>query len=199
MGLTRVGGMPWFVAAALAAGALAASGLEAQGQNPADIQAAQEVEPSVDSTEVWERPPIVSLGLRMEFAGLASPGASVQVTVIPGRLWLSLEYLAQMVRWKVQYDPHTRRDHHHFGRLVAGVGRGDGPILFVFHERGVATIKTHPKSWRGRTYYLSGIGLGAGYTVRRVTGTLELSVGGANRSSGSLYASLGASLRFRLF
>ena len=188
MGLTRVGGTPWFVAAALAAGTVAAPGLPAQ-----------EAEVPVDSTEMRDRPPIVSLGLRLEFAGLVSPGASVRVNLIPGRLWLSLEYLAQMIRWRVQYDPHTRRDHVHFGRVIAGVGRGDGPILFVFYERGVATIKTHPESWRGQTYGLSGIGLGAGYAARRVTATLELSVGGANRSSGSLYASLGASLRFRLF
>ena len=188
MNVTRVGGAPWFVAAVLVAGAVATPGVQAQ-----------EVELQVDSTKVRERPLSVSLGLRLEFVGVESPGASVQVTLTPGRLWFSLEYLAQMVRWRVQYDPHTRRDHVHFGRLVAGGGTGDGPILFVFYERGVATIKTHPESWRGRTYDLSGIGLGAGYTARRVTAALEFSVGGANRSSGSLYASLGASLRFRLF
>lgn len=189
MGLTRVGGPPWFVAAVLAAGTVAAPNLQAQ-----------EVELPVDSTETRERPFSVSLGLRLELMGVASPGASVGMTLTPGRgLWFSAEYLAQMVRWRVQYDPHTRRDHVHFGRLVAGVGTGDGPILFVFYERGAATIKTHPESWRGRTYDMSGIGLGAGYTARRVTATLDLSIGGANRSSGSLYASLGASLRFRLF
>lgn len=187
-GLTRVGGTQWFVAAALAAGTVAAPNLQAQ-----------EAELPVDTAAMRDRPFIVSLGLRLEFVGLASPGASLQMTLIPGRLWFSLEFLAQMIRWNVQYDPHTRRDHLYLGRLVAGVGKGEGLSVFVFHERGAGVIRTHPESWRGRTYDLSGIGLGAGYTVGRVTTAFDLSLGGENRSSGSLYVGLGISLRLGLF
>ncbi len=188
MNVTRVGGVPWFVAAVLVAGAVAAPGVQAQ-----------KVEPPVDSTEVRDGPFSVSLGLRLEFLGVASPGASLQMTLTGGRLWFSLEFLARMIRWNVQYDPHTRRDHRYSARLIAGVGTGEGPSAFVLYERGTATIKTHPEYWRGRTYGFSGIGLGTGYTVGRVTATFELSLGVSNRASGALYGSLGMSLRLRLF
>lgn len=187
-GLTRTGGAPWFAAAVLVAGAVATPGVQAQ-----------EVELPVDSAGMRDGPFSMSLGLRLELVGVESPGASLRMTLTPDRVWFSLEFLAQMIRWNVQYDPHTRRDHVYFGRAAAGVGTGEGLSGFVFYERGVAVIKTHPESWRGRTYDVSGIGLGVGYTVRRATFGLELSVGGANRSSGSLYGSLAVSVRFRLF
>ncbi|MDE2796085.1 MAG: hypothetical protein OXL34_14795 [Gemmatimonadota bacterium] len=205
MNVTRVGGAPWFVAALLVTGAVAAPGMQAQ-----------EAELRVDSTEVKERPLSVSLGLRLEFWEVTSPGASLQVTLTPGRLWFSLGFLAQMVRWNVRYDPYTLRDHAYLGRLSAGVGTGEGPSLFLFYEKGTGVVKTHLETRRrrgwtgGSTYGLSGIGLGTGYTAGRVTATLDLSLGvssspiespsdpfGANNES--LYGLFGASVRFRLF
>ena len=156
MGVTRVGGAPWFTAAVLVVGAVVASGVQAQ-----------KVEPPGDSTEMRDRPFSVSPGLRLEFFGVASPGASLQVTLTPDRLWFSLEFLAQMTRWNVQYDPFTRRDHLYLGRLIAGVGTGEGLSGFVFYERGIGVIKTHPASRRGKTHGLSGIGLGAGVYRRK--------------------------------
>ena len=195
-GLTRGGGAPWLVAAVLAAGAVAAPNLQAQ-----------EGEPSVDSTEVRERPLSVSLGLRLEFLGLASPGASLQMTLNPGRLWFSLEYLAQMMRWKTnrspcdgRHDLHTRRDHVHIGRLVAGVGRGGGPSAFVFYERGAGATKTCRGSLRQHTYGLRGVGLGAGYTAGRVTAALDFSLGEELKTpSPYLYGLFGISVRIGLF
>jgi len=104
-----------------------------------------------------------------------------------------------MVRWNVQYDALTRRDHLYLGRLTAGVGTGEGPSAFVFYEKGKGVIRTEPASVRGDTYRLTGIGLGAGYTVESVTIMLDLSVGGANRSSPDLYGLYGISLQYRLF
>lgn len=196
MRVTRVGRAPWFVAAVLAAGAVAAPGMQAQ-----------QVELPVDSTEVRERPPIVSLGLRLEFVGVMSSGASVRVTLIPGRVWLSLDYLAQMLRWETnrspcsgRYDPHTRRDHVHIGRLVAGVGTGGGPSAFVFYEHGAGATRTRCGPMGQNTYGLSGVGLGAGYTAGRVTATLDFSLGAErNVPSPYFYGLFGISLRFRLF
>lgn len=193
--VTRVGGSQWFMALVLVVGAVAAPTLQAQ-----------EMELPVDTTEVRERPAILSLGLRLEFVGLASPGASVHMTLIPGRLWLSLEYLAQMMRTETKlgcggrYDPHTRRDHLHIGRLAAGVGRGEGLSAFVFFESGAGVIKTRCEPAREDTYGLSGVGLGAGYTAGRVTTALDLSIGvERNVPSPYFYGLLGISLRFRLF
>ena len=185
---TRVRATPWFMVAVLAEVAVAVPGLQAQ-----------EVEPPGDSAEVEDRQFSVSPGVRLEFFGVASPGASLQVTWFPDRLWVSLEFLAQMTRWNVQYDPLTRRDHLYFGRLMAGVGRGEGPSAFVFYERGIGVIKTEPASWRGDTYRLTGIGLGVGYTVGRVTTSFDLSLGEANRSNPNLYGLIGISLQYRLF
>jgi len=55
MGMTQAGGAPWLMAAMLAAGAVAAPGLESQ-----------EVAPPGDSDETGERPFSVSAGARLE-------------------------------------------------------------------------------------------------------------------------------------
>lgn len=195
MRVTRVGGSQWFLALVLVAGAVAAPTLQAQ-----------EMELPVDTTAVREQPDILSLGLRLELVGLASPGAILRMTLIPGRMWLSLEYLAQMMRTETKigcsgrHDPHARRYHLHIGRLVAGVGRGEGPSAFVFFESGAGVIKTRCEPERENTHGLSGVGLGAGYTAGRVTAALDLSVGAErNVPSPYFYRLLGISLRFRLF
>ena len=189
MDMTRTVGAPWLMAAMLTAGAVAAPGLQSQ-----------EVDSAGDSDETGDRLFSVSAGARLELFGVASPGASLRATwAAPKWVWFSLELLAQMVRWNVQYDALTRRDHLYLGRLAAGIGTGEGPSAFVFYEKGEGVIRTEPAFARGDTYRLTGIGLGAGYTFERVTIMLDLSVGGGNRSSPDLYALYGMSLRYRLF
>lgn len=123
----------------------------------------------------------------------------------PGRVWFSMSFIAQMRRWNVQYGPHTRRDQV-LRRYAIGVGTDDGPSAFVFLEGGTARIETHPATMRGKTYGLFGIGMGAGYTVGRVTATVDLSHGETRRRRYppqsypvDLYTILGTSLRWRLF
>lgn len=167
---------------------------------------AQEVEPHVDSTDVGEWF-TVSLGARLEFRGVASPGLIGQLTVSPkpGRVWFSMGFLAQMRRWTVRYDPHTRRDQVFLRRYAIGVGTDGGPSAFVFLEGGTGRIETDPDSLRGKTYGLIGVGLGAGYTVGRVTATVDLSHGETRRRKypptsyqADLYTILGVSVRWRL-
>ena len=168
---------------------------------------AQEVEPQVDSTALgdWF---VVSLGARLDIRGVASPGVTGQLTVTPrpGRVWFSMGFLAQMRRWTVQYDPHTRRDQVFLRRYAIGVGTDGGPSAFVFLEGGTGRIETYPDSLRGKTYGLFGVGLGAGYTVGRVTATVDLSHGETRRRLPKqpsypvdLYTILGVSARCRLF
>ena len=161
----------------------------------------QEAEPARDSAWAVDRPLSVLLGVRGELTGILSPGASLQLTWnTPDRWpWLAVEFLAQTVRWNVQYDDKTRRDQLHFGRLRLGVGKGQGPSVFVFFEKGRGTIKTEPAYWRAKIYDLEGLGAGMGITVGRISSSVEASIGGANRSSPDLYGSLGVALQFRAF
>ena len=188
MGLTRVGVVPWFVATVLVA-AFAAPGLQAQ-----------EVEQSPDgATE--EGPQLgVLVGIRAELFGEVSPGASLDLILdSPKRpIWLSVQFLAQMIRWNVQYDPWTRRDHLYVGQVRLGLGRRRGPRIYALAEHGIGVIKTEPAAWRGRTYNLTGFGLGVGLAGERFTTSFEIVIGVANRSSPGLYGSLGVSLQYRL-
>lgn len=173
----------------LAVGALAASVLEAQ-------EVSRE---RVGSTE--DGPPFdVLVGLRGELSGLFSPGASLDIRFgFPGRpVWVSLGFLAQMIRWDVQYDADIRRDHLYLARVRLGLGRGEGPIVYGLVETGTGSIRTYPEDWRGRTYDLTGFGLGLGWTVRRVTSSVEVVLGGANRADPDLYGSLGIAFQYRI-
>lgn len=178
-----------FVAAVMASGSVAAPCAQAQ-----------EVEPRADSTTLSFT---VSLGPRIEFRSVASPGVTGQLTVTPrpGRVWFSWSFLAQMRRWT------ARRDHVFLRRFDLGVGTDEGPSAFVFVEGGTGRTETHPDSLSGRTYGLFGIGLGAAYTVGRVTATADLGHGEIKRREcpplncypADLYTIWGVSLRWRLF
>jgi len=165
---------------------------------------AQEVEPPVDSTALLFD---VSIGARLEIWGAASPGVTGQLTMTPapGRVWVSMSFIAQMRRWAGRYDPHTRRDQVFFRRFAIGVGTDEGPIAFVFVEDGIGRVETYPGSLREKSYGLNGIGLGIGYTVGRVTATADLSHGETKRCPpppsypADLYTILGVSIRWRLF
>lgn len=50
----------------------------------------------------------------------------------------------------------------------------------------------------GTTYNLTGFGLGLGWTVRRVTASVEVVLGEADRSDPDLYGHLGVSLQYRI-
>ncbi len=180
----------WLVLATVGVGAIPAPSLQGQ-----------ETEPARDSAWAVDRPLSVLLGVRGELTGIPSSGASLQLTwITPDRWpWLAVEYLAQTVRWNVQYDAKTRRDQLYFGRLKLGVGKGQAPSVFVFFEKGRGTIKTEPADWRGKIYDLSGLGAGMGITVGRISISVEGSLGGANRSNPDLYGSLGVALQFRAY
>ena len=173
----------------LAAGALTASVLEAQ-----------EVSRERDgSTEGGPLPDVV-VGMRGELVGLFSPGASLDVVVrFPDTAaWASMGFLAQMVRWDVQYDSKTRRDHQYLGRVRLGLGQGEGPIIYGLVEYGTGVIKTEPESMRGDRYNVTGLGLGVGWTVRRMTISTEAAVGSEDRADPSARISLGVSLQYRI-
>ena len=166
--------------------------------------AAQEVEPRADSIDLSDRVTVtVSLGARIEFRSVASPGVTGQLTVTPrpGRVWFSMSFLAQMRRWT------ARRDQIFLRRFALGVGTDEGPSAFVFVEGGTGRIETKPDYLTGRTYGLFGIGLGAAYTVGRLTATADLGHGEIQRREcpplscypADLYTIWGASLRWRLF
>lgn len=187
-----------FVAAVIAAGSIAAP-----------CAKAQEVEPQADTTEVGDWFSVLSLGARLVFGDVASPGVSGQLTGVQlgSSWWVSMSFLAQMARWTVQYDPHTRRDYLYLYRYAIGVGTDEGPSAFVFVEGGKG-VETSPDSLRGRPYDMFGIGLGVGYTVGRVTATVDLSHGSLSYGAGSpcpncrpydLYTLLGVSLQWRVF
>lgn len=185
----RVALTPRFIVAVLVAGVVPAPGLRAQ-----------EVEPLPDGA-TDEGPRVgVLVGMRAELLGLVSPGASVDLVLdSPNRpIWLSVQLLAQMIRWNVQYDPLSRRDHIYVGRVRLGLGRRRGPRIYALAEKGIGVIMTEPASWRGRTYNLTGVGLGVGLAGERFTTSFELVIGEANRSSWSLYGGLGVSLQYRL-
>ena len=173
----------------LAVGALAASVLEAQEVSR---------EP-VGSTE--DGPPLdVLVGLRGEFVGLFSPGANLDFVVrfTDSAAWASVGFLAQMIRWNVQYDRETRRDHLYLGRVRLGLGQGEGPIVYGLFEYGTGVIRTEPESDRGDTYNVSGLGLGVGWTVGRMTISTEAVLGLADRGDPDLRGSLGVSFQYRI-
>lgn len=46
----------------------------------------------------------------------------------------SMGFLAQMIRWNVQYDHKIRRDHQYLGCVRLGLGQGEGPIIYGLVE-----------------------------------------------------------------
>lgn len=179
----------WFIVAAMAAVAMPVSGIHAQEADSLPPESASEGGPQLG----------VLVGVHYSFTRVPSPGASLDLVLdSPNRLpWLSLQFLAQMVRWTVQYDPLTRRDHNYLGRVRLGLGRRPGVAVYALFEKGTAVIKTEPEYWRGRTYDKTGIGVGAAAGTSRFTTSLELRVGEANRASGSLYGSIDLVLQYR--
>ena len=130
----------------------------------------------------------------------ASPGASLDLVLDSqaGWAWVSLQFLAQMMRWNVQYDDKTRRDHQYLGRLRLGFGERQGLRIYALFEKGTAVVKTEPAYLRGKTYDLTGFGLGVGLATGRFTTSFEAVLGGSNRSDPDLYGRRSVSLQYRL-
>ena len=177
------------IVAAMVAWALVAPGLQAQEADSLPVVAAQ------DGPQVG-----VLVGMRIHLVGVASPGANLDLMVDwPNRpIWVSLQFLAQMIRWNVQYDSTTRRDHLYLGRVRLGFGTREGPSIYALFEKGTGTIKADGANWLGRTYNLTGVGLGVGLTVSKITSSLEAVLGGADRADPQFYIDLGLSLQYRL-
>ena len=167
-----------FVFVAVVAAAASAPGLHGQ-----EVEADAQV----------ENPLGVMLGARIEYFGLLSPGASIQVTWdTPGQRgsWLGAQLHGQVVRFEAHPEApnpdRIRRDYHVAARLKAGFGRGDGPLFYGFAEAGVGMIGTEPESKRGDTYLLSGVGAGVGLTLLPITFAVEGTLGRADRPSSDL-------------
>ena len=190
-------GMCVLVLMALAAGIVIAPGL--QGQEPGD---------TLDSTAVADRQFSVLLGMRREppyswnFKKYP-PGGSLQMTWLPPNtsLWLSLQFFRQIDRRNSSAGVHIDFvDHGYVGRVMAGFGRGDGPSVFAFYQKGRAVIKEDPEpSEIGNTYTHSAFGWGLGYTSWRLTARYDSYFGAHNRGEPDLHGGSGVSLHYRVF
>ena len=190
----RVRATPWLVFPALAAVVVIAPALNAQ-----------EVEPPGAEEEAAEGQHLEMLvGLRVDFLdGLPAPGASVDFVISGSGLWVSLQFLAQMVRWKLRSG--TGRDHLYVGRVRLGLGTGQGPSVYGLVETGRGIVQVSHSKEPGTRYHVTGLGLGAGFTFQRVTASAETVLGEANYPHTSpfgggveFYGSLAVSLQFRL-
>ena len=187
---TGDGVKPWLVAAALAGGTTVVPQLKAQEVDAGLARGGETVENSQFG---------VLVGMRGEFAGLTSPGASLDL-VLNARntpVWMSLQFLAQMTRWNVDFFDEVRRNRSYSGRVRIGFGRRQGPSVYALFERGTGTIVT-PDIWQGDTYSLVAAGLGVGWTIGRVTASVEGGLGNRIRYRSERFHSLGVSLQYHL-
>ncbi|MCE2398778.1 MAG: hypothetical protein J4F34_07070, partial [Gemmatimonadetes bacterium] len=68
----------------------------------------------------------------------------------------------------------------YFGRVRAGFGRGDGPSVCAFYQKGWWVVKETPPGYRETPYTAvtpSEIGLELGYTFRRITVSYDVYLG----------------------
>ena len=181
---------------ALLVGTVIAPGL--QGQTPGDM---------LDSTAVEDRPFSVSLGMRTEYfrKNLKNypPGGSLQMTWVPPNtsiIWLSLQFLRELRRYYTPIGLHIAHDY--FGRVRAGFGRGDGPSVCAFYQKGWLVVKETPRPDYIETPYTvvtpSEIGLELGYTFRRITVSYDVHCGGL-LPYWCGYGATGVALRYRVF
>lgn len=188
---------PWLLFPALAAVVVIAPALNAQ-----------EVEPPGAEEQAAEGQHLGMLvGLRVDFLdGLPAPGASVDLVISGSGLWVSLQFLAQMVRWKLPRGfSGTGRADHYVGRVRLGLGTGQGPSVYGLVETGRGIVQASHSKEPGTVSRLTGLGLGAGFTFQRVTASAETVLGEANYPHTSpfgggveFYGSLAVSLQFRL-
>ena len=179
----------WLVVVVLA-GALAAPPIQAQ-------------ESVVDPTWDGETPETsqfgVLVGMRGEFTGLTSPGASLDLMLHAAGtpIWVSAQFLAQVTRWYVDYYDHVRRNHNYSGRIRMGYGRRRGPAVYALLERGQGFIVS-PDNPREDTFSIVSAGLGVAWTIGRVTASVEGGLGRQTRYGPERHRSLGVSLQYQL-
>jgi len=160
MDVKRAGAVPWTMIAVLAGGAVAAPGLSAQ-----------EVDSITDAEQEEGLRLGLLVGVRVELGDPQSPGYSADLVLdlpmVP--IWLSLQFLAQVVRWG------GNRDHHHLRRVRLGYGKHQGPMFYGLFEKGGGVVKRSSILTRpGDTFDLEGIGLGGGTSFGRFTASLEV-------------------------
>lgn len=187
---TGSGMKPWLMIAALAGGGAVAPQLHAQESD---------AEPALAGETPESSQLVVLAGVRGEFTGLTSPGASLDLVLnAPNTpIWMSLQFLVQMSRWNVEFLEKVRRNHAYSGRIRIGYGKRRGPRVYALFERGTGTILT-PEIWQGRTYSLVAGGLGVGWTIGRVTASVEGGIGNRTRYISERHRSLGVSLQYHL-
>ena len=182
---------PWLLVTVLAGSGLAAPQLRAQELEADRAPGGETPESSLLG---------VLVGMRGEFNGLTSPGASLDL-VLNARdtpVWMSVQFLAQMTRWNVEFMEVVRRNHRYSGRIRLGYGRRQGPKVYALFERGTGTILA-PEIWHGDTFSVIAGGLGLGWTLGRVTASVEGGLGNRTRYLPERYRSLGVSLQYHLF
>lgn len=182
------GAVPLSVVAALAGGAAVAPGLPAQ-----------EVDSVPDAAEKEGLRLGVLVGVRGELFPVPSPGASADLVLDLPELpiWVSLQLMAQTVRWNVQYDAVTRRDTHRLLRVRLGYGKRQG-LVYALFEKGRGVVRKDPGCCPGDTYDVAGIGLGGGTSFGRFTASLEAVLGGATRGDHGPYIRFGPQLQYRV-
>lgn len=181
---------PWLVVAVLAGSTTVVPQLKAQELDADPPRGGETVESSQFG---------VLVGMRGEFTGLTSPGASLDL-VLNARdtpVWMSLQFLAQMTRSHVEIFDEVRRNHRYSGRIRIGYGRRQGLAAYAYFERGTGTILT-PDIWQGDTYSMLAGGLGVGWTIGRVTASVEGGLGNRTSNRSERYRSLGVSLQYHL-
>ena len=188
MDRTGNGVKPWLMVAVLA-GAVTAPRVEAQ-----ELARGGEAQASSQFG--------VLVGMRGEFTGLASPGASLDLVLNAPQtpVWVSLQFLAQKTRWNVDFYDEVRRNSSYSGRMRIGYGGRQGPSVYALLERGWGTIEA-PDIWEGDSYSVVAAGLGVGWTIGRLTASVE---GGRGRRTRfrhkpQRHHSLGVGLQYHLF
>ena len=193
MDRTGIGVKAWLMVVVLAGGATIAPRVQAQDPmlNPALDGEAQE------GSQLG-----VLVGMRGEFTGLASPGASLDLVLNAPQtpIWASLQFLAQKTRWNVEFYDDVRRNSSYSGRIRIGYGRRQGPSVYALLERGWGTIDA-PEFWQGDTYSVVAGGLGVGWTIGRLTASVEGGLGRRTRfrHRPERHHSLGVGLQYHLF
>ena len=192
MDRTGSGAKPWLMVVVLAGGAVVAPGLRAQ-------------ESALDPARGGETPASsrlgVLVGMRGEFSGLASPGASLDLVLNAPQtpIWLSLQMLAQRTRWNVDFYDEVRRNSSYSARVRLGYGGRQGLGVYALFERGWGTIEA-PDIWRGDTFSVVAGGLGVGWTIGRLTASVEGGLGNRTRFRyrTQRHHSLGIALQYHL-
>ena len=193
MDRTGNGVKPWLTVVVFAGGLVTAPRVQAQELA---------LDPARDGEAQGSSQFGVLVGMRGEFTGLASPGASLDLVLNAPQtpIWVSLQFLAQKTRWNVDFYDEVRRNSSYSGRMRIGYGRRQGPSVYALLERGWGTIDA-PDIWHGDSYSVVAGGLGVGWTIGRLTASVEGGLGRRTRfrHKPKRHHSLGVGFQYHLF